>query len=66
MACEERASHPCIGAERAKLVVAGCAVLEAIMRRWSVGSIRVADRGVREGIVFEMMRKADAERHGGA
>ena len=66
MACEERASHPCIGAERAKLVVAGCAVLEAIMRRWSVGSIRVADRGVREGIIFEMMRKADAERRGGA
>lgn len=66
MACEERASHPCIGAERAKLVVAGCAVLEAIMRRWSVGSIRVADRGVREGIIFEMMRKADAERLGSA
>ena len=66
MACEERVSHPCIGAERAKLVVAGCAVLEAIMRRWSVGSIRVADRGVREGIILEMMRKADVERDGRA
>ena len=66
MACEERALHPCIGAERAKLVVAGCAVLEAIMRRWSVGSIRVADRGVREGIILEMMRKADVERDGRA
>ena len=66
MACEERASHPCIGAERARLVVAGCAVLEAIMRRWLVGSIRVADRGVREGIILEMMRKADVERDGRA
>ena len=66
MACEERVSHPCIGVERAKLVVAGCAVLEAIMRRWSVGSIRVADRGVREGIILEMMRKADVERDGRA
>lgn len=62
MACEERAAHPCIGAERAKLVVAGCAVLEAIMRRWSVGSIRVADRGVREGILFELMQQADTDR----
>ena len=63
MACEERASHPCIGAERAKFVVAGCAVLEAIMRQWAVGRIQVADRGVREGIILEMMRKADAERN---
>lgn len=66
MACEERAAHPCIGAERAKLVVAGCAVLEAIMRRWSVGSIRVADRGVREGILHELMQQADAEIDGRA
>ena len=64
MACEERAAHPCIGSERAKLVVAGCAVLEAIMRRWTVGRIRVADRGVREGILFELMREADAKRDG--
>ena len=64
MAFEERAAHPCIGSERAKLVVAGCAVLEAIMRRWTVGRIRVADRGVREGILFELMREADAKRDG--
>ena len=66
MACEERAAHPCIGIERAKLVVAGCAVLEAIMRRWTVGRIRVADRGVREGILLEMMREADAKCDGRA
>ncbi|MEC8198781.1 MAG: hypothetical protein VX085_04360, partial [Pseudomonadota bacterium] len=64
MACEERAAHPCIGSERAKLVVAGCAVLEAIMRRWTVGRIRVADRGVREGILIELMREAGAKRDG--
>ncbi|PPR62020.1 MAG: Exopolyphosphatase [Alphaproteobacteria bacterium MarineAlpha4_Bin2] len=65
MAWEERARHPCIGRERAKLVVAGCAVLEAIMRQWSVGKIRVADRGVREGILLELMRDADAQCNGG-
>ena len=65
MCREERAGHPCIGAERAKLVVAGCAVLEAIMRRWSVGRLRVADRGVREGILLELMQEAESEMAGG-
>ncbi len=53
---ETRARHPCIGRERADLVVAGCAVLEGICRRWPVGKLRVADRGLREGILLGMMR----------
>ena len=53
---EERASYPCIGSERADLVVAGCAILDAICRLWPVGSLRVADRGVREGVLMSMMR----------
>ena len=52
---EERASHPCIGRDRADLVVAGCAILEAICRQWPVPTMRVADRGVREGILFGLM-----------
>jgi exopolyphosphatase/guanosine-5'-triphosphate,3'-diphosphate pyrophosphatase len=51
-----RAAHPCIGRERADLVVAGCAILAAICRLWPTGSLRVADRGVREGILLSMMR----------
>ncbi|MGH6961645.1 MAG: Ppx/GppA family phosphatase, partial [Dongiaceae bacterium] len=51
MTCEERSANPCIGPERADLVVAGCAVLEAICSLWPVGRLRVADRGVREGIL---------------
>ncbi|MFM2128814.1 MAG: hypothetical protein RL477_360 [Pseudomonadota bacterium] len=50
-----RASEPCIGEARADLVVAGCAILEAICRTWPVGRLRVADRGVREGILFNLM-----------
>src|SRR5262245_59818741 len=46
-----RASHPCIGGGRADLVVAGCAILEAVDRRWPVEDLRVADRGLREGIL---------------
>jgi exopolyphosphatase/guanosine-5'-triphosphate,3'-diphosphate pyrophosphatase len=50
-----RAAHPCIGSERADLVVAGCAILEAICRLWRVGRLRVADRGLREGILFDLL-----------
>lgn len=57
---EQRALHPCIGRERADLVVAGCAILAAICRLWPTGSLRIADRGVREGLLLEMMR-ADRE-----
>lgn len=52
---EERAAHSCIGRERADLVVAGCAILEAICREWPVERMRVADRGVREGILFGLI-----------
>ncbi len=50
-----RAAHPCIGPERADLVVSGCAILEAICRLWPVARLRVADRGLREGILLGLM-----------
>ena len=50
-----RAAHPCIGQGRADLVVAGCAILEAIHESWPVSRMRVADRGVREGILNGLM-----------
>jgi len=53
--CGERATNPCIGTERADLVVSGCAVLSAICRQWPIGRLRVADRGVREGILMTLM-----------
>ena len=52
---EARARLPCIGRERADMAVGGCAILEAICRMWPVGSVRVADRGVREGILLRMI-----------
>ncbi|MSP81651.1 MAG: Ppx/GppA family phosphatase [Alphaproteobacteria bacterium] len=51
----ERAALPCIGKDRADLVVVGCAVLEAILRRWPIGRLRIADRGLREGILLRLM-----------
>jgi exopolyphosphatase / guanosine-5'-triphosphate,3'-diphosphate pyrophosphatase len=47
----QRAAHPCIGPGRADLVVAGCAILAAILRSWPTDQLRVADRGLREGIL---------------
>ncbi len=55
MTAAERARHPCIGHERADLVAMGCAILEAISRRWPVPRLCAADRGIREGLLMEMM-----------
>jgi len=55
MSYEERVENPCIGGDRADLVLAGCAILEAIRRRWTCPRLRVADRGLREGILTELM-----------
>ena len=56
MSYDERVASPCIGAERADLVLAGCAILEAIRRVFPCTRLRVADRGLREGMLVEMMR----------
>ncbi|MCR6632895.1 MAG: Ppx/GppA family phosphatase [Magnetospirillum sp.] len=61
MSAAERSRHPCIGPERADLVLAGCAILEAMCRLWPLSSLRVADRGVREGLLLAMMAE-DARR----
>jgi exopolyphosphatase/guanosine-5'-triphosphate,3'-diphosphate pyrophosphatase len=56
MSCEERTHQGCIGRERADLVVAGCAILEAILDLWPTHKLRVADRGIREGVLRGLMR----------
>jgi exopolyphosphatase/guanosine-5'-triphosphate,3'-diphosphate pyrophosphatase len=57
MSLAERAELPCIGAERADLVVAGCAILDAIMDIWPARTLGVADRGIREGILRSLMAR---------
>ena len=51
----DRSAHPCIGPDRADLVLPGCAIMDAILREWPVGRLRVADRGLREGILFNLI-----------
>jgi len=52
-----RAAHGCIGPDRADLVLAGAAILEAVQRAWPCEHLRVADRGLREGMLLSLMRR---------
>ena len=51
----ERAEQPCIGPDRADLVLAGAAILQAVQELWPTERVRVADRGLREGLLLSMM-----------
>jgi exopolyphosphatase/guanosine-5'-triphosphate,3'-diphosphate pyrophosphatase len=57
MTYEQRVANACIGSERADLVLAGCAILEAIRRAFPCARLRVADRGLREGMLVKLMRE---------
>ena len=59
---DARAASPCVGAERADLVMAGCAILEAIRMTWPSERLRVADRSLREGILTQPMETSSAWR----
>ena len=62
MSYQERANNNCISIERADLVLAGCAILDAIRDAFPLPRLRVADRGLREGMLVEMMREDGALR----
>ena len=55
---DQRASEPCIGTDRAHLLVAGCAIIDVLCEMWPSKMIRVADRGLREGILIGLMQKS--------
>ncbi|MFC4624815.1 Ppx/GppA phosphatase family protein [Daeguia caeni] len=60
---DARVANPCIGADRADLVLGGCAILDAIRKVWPSEKLLVADRGLREGILTELMSHDGAWRH---
>ena len=67
-----RAAQPCIGPDRADLVLAGAAILQAVQEAWPCDRVRVADRGLREGLLLSLMsdrqtkRRPRRRRRGGA
>jgi exopolyphosphatase / guanosine-5'-triphosphate,3'-diphosphate pyrophosphatase len=56
MSYRQRIENGCIGRERADLVLAGCAIFEEVRRAFPAKRVRVADRGLREGILAELMQ----------
>ena len=52
-----RAAESCIGPDRADLVLAGAAIMEAVQRQWPSERVRVADRGLREGLLLRRIRE---------
>ena len=61
MGTEGRKKHPCIGPLKADLTIAGCAIIEGICSFWPVSEITVADRGIREGMLLDMMHNRDTK-----
>ncbi len=64
MGDDGRKKHPCIGPQKADLTIAGCAIIEAICSFWPVKDVTVADRGIREGILLDMMHNRKKTRRG--
>jgi exopolyphosphatase/guanosine-5'-triphosphate,3'-diphosphate pyrophosphatase len=50
-----RLEHPYIGADRALLIIAGAAIMSTVMRLWPIERMRVADRGLREGLLYALL-----------
>ncbi|HKP80043.1 MAG TPA: Ppx/GppA family phosphatase, partial [Phenylobacterium sp.] len=62
LSASERAAQPCIGPDRADLVLAGAAILQAVQEQWPCSRVRVADRGLREGILLSLMSERPQRR----
>lgn len=59
---QQRAEQPCIGPDRADLVLAGAAILQAVQELWPCERVRVADRGLREGLLMSLMAERSGRR----
>lgn len=63
MGDEGRKKHACIGMQKADLTIAGCAIIEGLMSFWNVSEITIADRGIREGILLDLMHSERKEKN---
>jgi len=61
----QRAQEPCIGPDRADLVLAGAAILRAVQETWPCARARVADRGLREGLLLSLIHPPSRRRRRG-
>jgi exopolyphosphatase/guanosine-5'-triphosphate,3'-diphosphate pyrophosphatase len=59
---DARAAIPCVGTDRADLIMPGCAILSEIMSHFPAPHLRVADRGLREGLLIGLLKEAGGRR----
>jgi exopolyphosphatase / guanosine-5'-triphosphate,3'-diphosphate pyrophosphatase len=52
---EGRRTDPRIGRDRHTLIMSGAAILQALLRLWPTDRLSVADRGLREGLLYALM-----------
>ncbi len=52
---EGRRTDPRIGRDRHALIMSGAAILQALLRLWPTDRLSVADRGLREGLLYAQM-----------
>lgn len=52
---EGRRRDPRIGQDRQALIMSGSAILQALLRSWPTDRLSVADRGLREGLLYAQM-----------
>jgi len=62
MTLKERRGVPGLSADRADIIVAGLAVIDAIMARFKVNTVQVHNRGVRDGLLLTMIEELHPER----
>ena len=55
MTIKERGNISCVGHDRASLLVAGCAIMDVLLEMWPAEKVRVADRGLREGMLMGLI-----------
>lgn len=55
MGYEGRCKHSCIGKTKADLTISGCAIVESLCTFWPISEVTIADRGIREGMLLDMM-----------
>jgi len=59
LGADGRSRHPCIGVQKSDLTIAGCAIIEALLKFWPISEVTVADRGIREGILLDLMHSGN-------
>jgi len=59
MTLEQRRRVPGINPERADIIIGGSAILQTVMETVGADAIRISDRGLREGIIVDRLRRGD-------